>query len=95
MDRKRQDCIMKLAIHGGAHVRTKPFPAHVTVGKGERETVCRVINSGVLSRYFGVWHEQFMGGAGSAGSGTGMGRIFWRKTCRCGKFRQAIWHNTL
>jgi dTDP-4-amino-4,6-dideoxygalactose transaminase len=53
---------MKLALHGGAPVRTKPFPAYVTAGKEEKEAVCRVIDSGVLSRYLGVWHEQFMGG---------------------------------
>jgi dTDP-4-amino-4,6-dideoxygalactose transaminase len=53
---------MKLALHGGAPVRTKPFPAYLTVGKEEKEAVCRVIDSGVLSRYLGAWHEQFMGG---------------------------------
>jgi dTDP-4-amino-4,6-dideoxygalactose transaminase len=53
---------MKLALHGGKPVRTKPFPAYVTVGAEEKEAVCRVIDSGVLSRYLGAWHEQFMGG---------------------------------
>jgi len=53
---------MKLAVHGGAPVRTKPFPAYVTVGTEEKEAVCRVIDSGILSRYLGAWHEQFMGG---------------------------------
>lgn len=54
---------MKLAVHGGTPVRTKPFPAYITVGKEEKEAVCRVIDSGVLSRYLGAYHEQFMGGA--------------------------------
>ena len=53
---------MKLAVHGGTPVRTKPFPAYVTVGAEEKEAVCRVIDSGILSRYLGAWHEQFMGG---------------------------------
>lgn len=53
---------MKLALHGNAPVRTKPFPAYVTAGQEEKEAVCRVIDSGVLSRYLGAWHEQFMGG---------------------------------
>lgn len=53
---------MKLAIHGGKPVRVKPFPAYVTVGEEEKEAVSRVIDSGVLSRYLGAWHEQFMGG---------------------------------
>lgn len=53
---------MKLAIHGGTPVRTKPFPAYVTVGEEEKRAVCDVIDSGVLSRYLGAWHEQFNGG---------------------------------
>ena len=53
---------MKLAIHGGAPIRTKPFPAYITVGEEEKEATRRVIDSGVLSRYLGAFHEQFMGG---------------------------------
>lgn len=53
---------MELAIHGGKPVRVKPFPAYVTVGEEEKDAVTRVIDSGVLSRYLGAWHEQFMGG---------------------------------
>jgi perosamine synthetase len=53
---------MKLAINGGSPVRTTPFPAHVTVGEEEKSAVCEVIDSGCLSKYLGVWHEQFDGG---------------------------------
>ncbi len=53
---------MKLALHGGTPVRTQPFPPYVTVGKEEKDAACRIIDSGVLSRYLGCWHEQFMGG---------------------------------
>jgi len=53
---------MKLAINGGTPVRTEPFPPYVTVGSEEKEAACRVLDSGVLSRYLGTWHEQFMGG---------------------------------
>ena len=53
---------MKTALRGGSPVRTKPFPAHITVGNEEEQAVVRVIHSGVLSRYLGAWHEQFMGG---------------------------------
>lgn len=53
---------MKLAISGGKATRVKPFPAYVTVGEEEKKAVSRVIDSGVLSRYLGSWHEQFMGG---------------------------------
>ncbi len=53
---------MKLALHGGTPVRTRPFPPHVTIGAEEKEAACRVLDSGVLSRYLGAWHEDFMGG---------------------------------
>lgn len=52
----------KLAINGGKPIRTKPFPAYITAGVEEKEALCRVIDSGVLSRYLGAWHEQFYGG---------------------------------
>lgn len=52
----------KLAIHGGEPLRTKPFPKYVTVGEEEKQALSRVIDSGVLSRYLGAWHEQFYGG---------------------------------
>jgi dTDP-4-amino-4,6-dideoxygalactose transaminase len=53
---------VKLALHGGSPVRTAPFPGYVTVGAEEKEAARRVIDSGILSRYLGVHHEQFMGG---------------------------------
>lgn len=51
-----------LAINGGAKVRTKKFPAYVTVGDEEQKAVSRVIASGSLSRFLGCWHEDFYGG---------------------------------
>lgn len=53
---------MKLAINGGEPVRTTPFPRHNTIGQEEKEAVCRVMDSGVLSKYLGCWHEDFFGG---------------------------------
>lgn len=53
---------MKLALFGGNPARKHPFPPYVTVGEEEKEALGRVIDSGVLSRYLGAWHEQFMGG---------------------------------
>ncbi len=53
---------MKLAINGGEPVRTKSFPAYVTIGEEEKKAVCEVIDSGCLSQYLGVWHAQFDGG---------------------------------
>lgn len=53
---------MTLALLGGEPIRKKPFPAHVTVGDEEKAAALRVLDSGVLSRYLGAWHPQFMGG---------------------------------
>lgn len=53
---------MKLAINGGKKVRTKPFPPNLTIGKEEEREVAKVIKSGVLSRFLGVWHNDFFGG---------------------------------
>lgn len=51
-----------LALHGGKPVRTKPFPAYRTIGSEEKKAVTRVLDSGVLSRYLGVWGSDFNGG---------------------------------
>jgi len=53
---------MKLAINGGRPVRTKPFPAHNNIGEEEKQAVARVLDSGVLSKYLGCWHQDFYGG---------------------------------
>ena len=52
----------RLAINGGVPVRTKLFPAYRPIGEEEKGAVNRVMNSGVLSRYLGTWHEDFYGG---------------------------------
>src|SRR5687768_14665900 len=53
---------MTLAIHGGAPVRTKLFPAHKTIGQEEVVAVTEVLESGVLSKFLGAWHPDFTGG---------------------------------
>jgi len=53
----------QLAISGGPRVREALFPAHITVGEEEKKAVNKVIDSGVLSNYLGVYHENFMGGS--------------------------------
>jgi len=53
---------MKLAINGGVPVRNKPFPAYRTIGDEEKKAVARVLDSGILSRYLGCWHDNFYGG---------------------------------
>lgn len=53
---------MKLAIQGGKPVRSRPFPQHNTIGEEEKKAVNRVMDTGVLSRYLGSWHNDFYGG---------------------------------
>lgn len=53
----------KLAIRGGKPVREKLFPAYNTIGQEEKEAVSRVLDSGVLSRFLGAWHDDFYGGS--------------------------------
>lgn len=53
---------MKLAINGGTPIRTKLFPPHRTIGQEEKDAVARVLDSGVLSKYLGCWHDDFYGG---------------------------------
>jgi perosamine synthetase len=52
----------KLALFGGTPVRRVPFPAHNPIGDEEKNAAIAVIESGVLSRFLGSWHEDFLGG---------------------------------
>lgn len=52
----------KLALAGGSPVRTRPIPAHQTIGEEERRAVLEVMESGVLSGFLGSWGEEFYGG---------------------------------
>lgn len=52
----------KLAINGGALVRTVPFPRYNTIGDEEKSAVMDVLNTGVLSQFLGTWHPDFYGG---------------------------------
>ncbi|MCK5606343.1 DegT/DnrJ/EryC1/StrS family aminotransferase [Candidatus Pacearchaeota archaeon] len=52
----------KLAIHGGTPVRKKLFPAYRVIDDKEKKAVAKVLDSGVLSRFLGTWHEDFYGG---------------------------------
>lgn len=52
----------ELAIFGGEPVRKKLFPAYKVIGTEEKEAVSRVMDSGILSRYLGCWHDDFYGG---------------------------------
>lgn len=52
----------KLAINGGAPVRTRPFAAYVTIGEEEKRAAVEVLESTVLSKYLGTWSPDFFGG---------------------------------
>lgn len=52
----------RLAIFGGAPVRSRPFPPQATIDEEERRAVLEVLESGVLSQFLGEWSEDFMGG---------------------------------
>jgi dTDP-4-amino-4,6-dideoxygalactose transaminase len=52
----------KLALLGGPSIRTEPFPPYDVIGEEEKQAVLRVLDSGVLSRFLGAWHEDFYGG---------------------------------
>lgn len=51
-----------LAILGGKPVRNKLFSAYKYIGEEEKNAVLKVMDSGILSRYLGCKHEDFMGG---------------------------------
>lgn len=52
----------KLAIHGGPRTIEHAFKRYNPIGKDELEAAKSVIESGVLSRFLGCWHEDFYGG---------------------------------
>lgn len=52
----------KLAINGGAAVRTELFPAYNTIGEEEKQAVMEVLDTGNLSQFLGAYHTDFLGG---------------------------------
>ncbi len=52
----------ELAILGGNPIREKPFPGYNVIGEEERAAVSAVVETGILSRYVGSEHPDFMGG---------------------------------
>jgi len=53
----------ELALLGGKPVRTALFPAHNNIGQEEKDKVMEIMDSGILSKFLGVWHEDFFGGS--------------------------------
>ncbi len=52
----------KLAINGGPKTISNKFAPYNTLGEEERLAVDKVLRSGVLSKFLGVWHKDFYGG---------------------------------
>ena len=52
----------ELALLGGAPVRETLFPAYQYIGDEEKKAAAAVIETGILSRYIGGQHSDFMGG---------------------------------
>ena len=51
-----------LALNGGPKTITKPFKRYNSIGKEEVDAAVAVIQSGVLSKFIGVWSDDFYGG---------------------------------
>jgi perosamine synthetase len=52
----------KLALFGGPKTINEPFKAYNSLGSEEVTAAQKVVESGVLSQYLGVWHQDFFGG---------------------------------
>lgn len=52
----------KLALFGGPKTIQTTFKRYNSMGAEEVEAARRVVESGVLSRFLGAWHEDFYGG---------------------------------
>ena len=52
----------KLALFGGDKTITKPFERYNSIGNEEKKAAIEVIESGVLSKFLGVWSPDFFGG---------------------------------
>ena len=52
----------KLAIHGGLKTINKTFSPYSSIGLEEKSAAVKVIESGVLSKFLGVWDPDFFGG---------------------------------
>lgn len=51
-----------LALLGGPKLIGQPFRRYNSIGKEEVVAAKQVVESGVLSKFLGVWHEDFFGG---------------------------------
>jgi len=54
--------LSKPAIIGGTPVRKKPFPRYNTIGDEEKKVVMEILDTGVLSEFYGSNVDRFWGG---------------------------------
>lgn len=52
----------KLALFGGNKAINRPFKRYNPIGAEEVVAAQQVVESGVLSKFLGAWHEDFYGG---------------------------------
>ena len=52
----------ELALLGGQPVRLHPFPSYNVISEEEIDSVVEVMKTGILSKFIGAWHEDFLGG---------------------------------
>ncbi len=52
----------ELALVGGPKTIDEPLSVYRPIGKEEADAVRAVIESGVLSKFLGIWHPDFYGG---------------------------------
>jgi dTDP-4-amino-4,6-dideoxygalactose transaminase len=54
--------VNKLALFGGEKTINTIFDPYSSIGAEEKNAAMNVLETGVLSQYLGVWHENFYGG---------------------------------
>jgi len=52
----------KLALFGGKPIREKPFPPYISIGEEEKKAVMEVLDTGILSNFYGSSDPRFYGG---------------------------------
>jgi perosamine synthetase len=59
---KSESQLHKLALFGGPKAIARPFKRYNPIGREESRAAKRVVDTGVLSKFIGAWHEDFAGG---------------------------------
>ena len=59
---RNESRLHQLALFGGPKTIAKPFKRYNPIGPEEARAAKEVVDSGVLSQFLGVWHEDFYGG---------------------------------